>query len=625
MDQKYIRNFAILAHIDHGKSTLADRFLDLTGAVEKRKMQDQMLDTMSIERERGITIKMQPVRMVYRPSTDNLKRITNSKISGSGGHESSVMSHQLSNSEYILNLIDTPGHVDFGYEVSRSLAAVEGAILLVDATKGVQAQTLANLEQALMQGLVIIPAVNKIDLPHARPEEAAEEISKILGIAQSEILYISGKTGKGVPELLEKVVTMVPPPKGDPKGPLKALIFDSSYDSYKGVVANIRVMDGSVKAHEVVRFMMADAMSEVIEAGVFRPQFESKDILETGEIGYIATGLKEINKVRVGDTVTHESERAQGALVGYKEPQRVVFASFFPQSADGFDMLRDAFSKLRLNDASFYFEPEQSDALGRGFRCGFLGVLHLDIIRERLSREYGIVPLITAPSVSYRITTRNQEEYVIYSPSQIRDAGEVLVISEPYAKVEILTSAEYLGQVMQLLNESRGISKETQYVTAEKVLLRYEVPLAEVVVDFYDRLKSATSGYASLNYELIGFVPNDLVKMDVLVAGDIVEPFAQIVPRADAVRRGKALVAKLKEVLPRQLFAVSIQAAIGGKIIAREDISAMRKDVTGYLYGGDYSRKKKLLEKQKKGKQKMKAMGKVDIPPDVYFKVLQRS
>lgn len=597
MDQKYIRNFCIIAHIDHGKSTLADRFLDLTGAVEKRKMQEQMLDTMSIERERGITIKMQPVRMQWN----------------------------VGGVPHVLNLIDTPGHVDFSYEVSRSLAAVEGAILLVDATKGVQAQTLAHLEQALLQNLVIIPAVNKIDLPHARPEEAAEEISKILGISPDEILYISGKTGKGVPELLEKVVTMVPPPEGNATGPLKALIFDSSYDSYKGVVANIRVVDGSVKAHEVVRFMMADAMSEVIEAGVFRPQFESKEILETGEIGYIATGLKEINKVRVGDTVTHEHERAHSALVGYKDPQRVVFASFFPQSADGFDVLRDAFSKLRLNDASFYFEPEQSDALGRGFRCGFLGVLHLDIIRERLSREYGIVPLITAPSVSYRITTRNGEEYIIYSPSQIRDAGEVLTIAEPYAKVEILTSAVYLGQVMQLLNESRGISKETQYMTAEKVLVRYEVPLAEVVVDFYDRLKSATSGYASLNYELIGFVPNDLVRMDILVAGDMVEPFAQIVPRAEVVRRGKALVAKLKEVLPRQLFAVSIQAAVGGKIIAREDISAMRKDVTGYLYGGDYSRKKKLLEKQKKGKQKMKALGKVDIPPDVYFKVLQRS
>ena len=614
MDQKHIRNFCIIAHIDHGKSTLADRFLDLTGAVEKRKMQEQMLDTMSIERERGITIKMQPVRMIYK-----------SKVKSQKSKEEQAGQEDLDFELYTLNLIDTPGHVDFGYEVSRSLAAVEGAILLVDATKGVQAQTLANLEQALMQGLVVIPAVNKIDLPHARPEEAAEEISKILGISQNEILYISGKTGAGVPELLEKVVKVIPPPKGDPKGPLKALIFDSSYDSYKGVVANIRVVDGSVKAHEVVRFMMADATSEVIEVGVFRPQFESTTILETGEIGYIATGLKEINKVRVGDTVTHEQTQARTALAGYKEPQRVVFASFFPQSADGFDMLRDAFAKLRLNDASFYFEPEQSDALGRGFRCGFLGVLHLDIIRERLSREYGIVPLITAPSVSYRITTRNKEEYVIYSPSQIRDAGDVLTIAEPYAKVEILTSTEYLGQVMQLLNESRGISKETQYVTTEKVLVRYEVPLAEVVVDFYDRLKSATSGYASLTYELIGFTPNDLVRMDILVAGDMMEPFAQIVPRSEVVRRGKALVAKLKEVLPRQLFAVSIQAAVGGKIIAREDISAMRKDVTGYLYGGDYSRKKKLLEKQKKGKQKMKAMGKVDIPPDVYFKVLQRS
>ncbi|OGD23493.1 elongation factor 4 [Candidatus Azambacteria bacterium RBG_16_47_10] len=596
MDQKHIRNFCIIAHIDHGKSTLADRLLELTATVEKRKMQDQMLDTMSIERERGITIKMQPVRMEWV-------------------HEGA---------DYLLNLIDTPGHVDFGYEVSRSLAAVEGAILLVDATKGVQAQTLANLEQAIALGLTIVPAVNKIDLPHARVEETREEIAKLLGISAGDILSISGKTGAGVPELLARVVKEVPPPNGNPQAPLKALIFDSAYDSYKGVVANVRIVDGAVKAHEVARFMMAGSSSEIIEVGIFKPALVTGTILNTGEIGYLATGLKEINKVRVGDTVTLEQNQAAQALAGYKEPLRVVFASFFPQSADGFDVLRDALGKLKLNDASFYFEPEQSEALGRGFRCGFLGVLHMDILRERLLREYEIVPLITAPSVSYLITQRGGGEYMIYSPGQIKDPGDVLSIAEPYARVEILTNALYLGQVMKLLDESRGVSKETLYLTAEKVLLRYEVPLAEVVVDFYDRLKSATSGYASLSYEMTGYVKNDLVKMDILIAGDLVEPFAQIVPRFQAERRGRALTEKLKEIVPRQMFAVSVQAAIGGKIIAREDIPAMRKDVTGYLYGGDYSRKKKLLEKQKKGKQRMKASGKVNIPPETYFKMLQR-
>ncbi|MBI3685026.1 elongation factor 4 [Candidatus Azambacteria bacterium] len=596
MDQKHIRNFVIIAHIDHGKSTLADRFLELTGTVQKRKMQEQMLDTMSIERERGITIKMQPVRMEYTARDGQ---------------------------QYILNLIDTPGHVDFGYEVSRSLAAVEGAILLVDATKGVQAQTLANLEQAQKQHLRIIPAVNKIDLQNARVPETKEEIAKLLEISEDEILSISGKTGEGTLELLEKVVALVPAPRGNPAGSLTALIFDSSYDAYKGVVANIRVIDGSVKTHETVRFMAGDAKAEVLETGVFKPHFESSGILLAGEIGYIATGLKEIQRVRVGDTIAREGG-GSAALTGYKEPQRVVFASFFPQDADDFDVLRDALSKLKLNDASFHFEPEQSDALGRGFRCGFLGVLHMDIIRERLLREYDIAPLITIPSVSYKIKMRNNKEMVVYAPSQIQDAGQVAEIAEPFVRLEIVTDASYLGPVMKLLDESRGTYCETQYVTAEKVLLTYDAPLAEIIVDFYDRLKSVTSGYASLSYEVTGFVPGDLVRMDILVAGDLVEPFAQIVPRAQAEKRGRTLVEKLKEVLPRQLFAVSLQAAIGGKVIARETMAAMRKDVTGYLYGGDYTRKKKLLEKQKKGKERMKASGKVHIPPEVYFKILQK-
>ena len=591
-----IRNFAILAHIDHGKSTLADRLLELTGAVEKRKMQEQMLDTMSIERERGITIKMQPVRMNYK----------------------------LPDAIYQLNLIDTPGHVDFGYEVSRSLAAVEGAILLVDATKGVQAQTLANLEQAQKLGLKIIPAVNKIDLPNARVDEAKKEIAQLLNISESEILHISAKTGEGVPELLGKVVREVPPPKGDLNAPLKALIFDSIYDTYKGVVAHTRVVDGCVKKEDMIRCMAGVVDSEVMEVGVFRPKYEEKDSLSVGEIGYIATGFKEIDKVRVGDTITLSQRRADGPLKGYQDPQRVVYASLFPKDAGDFDTLRDALSKLKLNDASFYFEPEQSEALGRGFRCGFLGMLHMDIIRERLSREYGIAPLITVPSVSYSVSLRDGTQFIIYTPAQLSDQSQVTEIAEPYVKIEILTRSEYLGAVMQLLDESRGIYKDTRYITPEKVLLFYEAPLAEIIIDFYDRLKSATSGYASLNYELIGFVKNDLAKMDILVAGDLVEPFSQIVPRAQAEKRGRVLVEKLKEIIPKQLFAVSLQAALGGKVIARADISALRKDVTGYLYGGDYSRKKKLLEKQKKGKQKMKEIGRVNIPPEVYFKVLQK-
>ena len=588
-------------------------------------MQDQMLDTMSIERERGITIKMQPVRMIYKPSTDDLKLITNNKISESDRYKSSVISYELSDSkqEFILNLIDTPGHVDFGYEVSRSLAAVEGAVLLVDCTKGVQAQTLANLEQAQKQNLVIIPAVNKIDLPNARPEETKKEVAELLGIPEGEILAISGKTGHGVKELLEKIVRDIPPPKGDASAPLKALIFDSSYDAYKGVIAHVRLVAGIAGKADKIKFMIGGAGAEILELGIFKPHLEERQTLQAGEIGYIATGLKDITQVRVGDTITLWANPAQSPLPGYRDPQRVVFASFFSEEEE-FDGLRNALGKLKLNDASFYFEPEQSDAFGRGFRCGFLGMLHMDIIRERLQREYGIEPVITTPSVSYKIKPRDKEEIVIYSPSQINETTQVDVISEPYARIEVLADSQYLGGVMKLLEEARGNYKETKYLTPEKVLLIYEAPLAEIIVDFYDQLKSATSGYASLNYEVIGWRENDLVKMDVLVAGDKVEALSQIVPRQSAENRGRALVERLKDIIPRQLFAVAVQAAIGGKIIARTDIAAMRKDVTGYLYGGDYSRKKKLLEKQKKGKKKMKAMGKVDIPSEVYFKVLKK-
>ena len=595
--QNLIRNFCIIAHIDHGKSTLSDRLLELTKTIEKRKMQEQLLDTMSIERERGITIKMQPVRMDFKHKDGN---------------------------EYILNLIDTPGHVDFSYEVSRSLAAVEGAVLLVDATKGMQAQTLAVLEQAQKQGLVIIPAINKIDLPNAMPKEVKEEISKFLEIDLSEIMEISGKTGEGVSELLDEIIKKIPAPTGNSSAPLKALIFDSVFDAYKGVIANIRIVDGQVKRHDKIKSMVLKSDAEVLECGVFKPQLIAKNELFSGEIGYIATGLKEIGRVRVGDTITLQNNEAEKALSGYKEVQPVVFASLFPQDADDYDLLRDGLLKLRLNDSSLSFEPEQSEAFGRGFRCGFLGMLHMDILRERLKREFKIEPLITIPSVSYNIKLKNGKEKPVYSPMQMPDQNEIEESQEPFIKLEIMTKSEYMGGIMKLLDKARAIYQDTKYLTDQKVLLIYEAPLSEIIVDFFDDLKSVTSGYASLSYELIGFKPAELVKMDILVAGEKVEALSRIVVKSQAQEVGKAMVVKLKEIIPRQLFAVSLQAAVGGKILAREDISAMRKDVTGYLYGGDITRKRKLLEKQKKGKKKMKQSGKVNIPPEVYFKVLKK-
>ncbi len=595
--QNLIRNFCIIAHIDHGKSTLSDRLLELTKTIEKRKMQEQLLDTMSIERERGITIKMQPVRMDFKHKDGN---------------------------EYILNLIDTPGHVDFSYEVSRSIAAVEGAVLLVDATKGMQAQTLAVLEQAQKQGLVIIPAINKIDLPNAMPKEVKEEISKFLEIDLSEIIEISGKTGEGVSGLLDEIIKKVPAPTGDSGAPLKALIFDSIFDAYKGVIANVRIVDGQVKRHDKIKSMVLKSDAEVLECGVFKPQLVAKDELFSGEIGYVATGLKEIDRVRVGDTITLKNNEAEEALPGYKDVQPVVFASLFPQDADDYDLLRDGLLKLRLNDSSLSFEPEQSEAFGRGFRCGFLGMLHMDILRERLKREFNIEPLITIPSVSYNVKLKNGQEKLVYSPIQMPDQSEIEESQEPFIKLEIMTKSEYMGGIMKLLDKARAIYQDTKYFTDQKVLLIYEAPLSEIIVDFFDDLKSVTSGYASLNYELIGFKPAELVKMDILVAGDRVEALSRVVVRSQVQEIGKSMVAKLKEIIPRQLFAISLQAAVGGKILAREDISAMRKDVTGYLYGGDITRKRKLLEKQKKGKKKMKQSGKVNIPPEVYFKVLKK-
>jgi len=596
-----IRNFCIIAHIDHGKSTLADRFLELTGTVEKRKMQEQFLDQMELERERGITIKLQPVRMSYN----------------------------LGATSYILNLIDTPGHVDFSYEVSRSLAAVEGAILLVDATKGVQAQTIANLNLARKQGLVIIPVINKIDLPNARATEAEEEIRNLLDDGEIEILKISAKTGQGVTEVLESVIQRVPSPTTHNLKPVtlpcKALIFDSAFDTYKGVIAYVRVFGGSIRAGEKIKLFASKASSDVIEVGYFMPQLKKESSLSSGDIGYIATGLKNPGQVRVGDMVfkLSEGEPAE-SLHGYQEPRPVVFASFYPEQGDDYDILKDALSKLKLTDASLIYEPESSPVLGRGFRLGFLGMLHIEIISERLRREFGLKLIISTPSVEYRVTTAKDAVVTVRSAGALPDPSHIKKIEEPMVDLEVLSPVAYMGQLMKLIAEARSQYIATDYLSKEVAILKYRVPLAEIITDFYDRLKSVSSGYASMSYEQAGYQESDLVRLDILVAGDMVEPFSKITPSERAYHEGKRIVDKLKVTIPPQLFAVTLQAAIGGKIIAREDIRAMRKDVTGYLYGGDVTRKKKLLEKQKRGKAKMKERGKVEIPQKVFLEMLKR-
>jgi len=592
-----IRNFCIIAHIDHGKSTLADRFLELTGTVEKRKMREQYLDQMDLERERGITIKLQPVRMKY----------------------------EVNDASYILNLIDTPGHVDFSYEVSRSLAAVEGAILLVDATKGVQAQTLANLHLAQEQGLAIIPAINKIDLPGARIEEVEQEIKGIFGDTDLEIFKISAKDGTGVEELLRSAVEKIPPPEGKEEESLRALIFDSVYDSYTGVLAYVRIIGGRIKAGEKIFLMGSGAHSEVIGVGIFKPNLIAVDSLAAGEIGYIATGLKNVNLCRVGDTITNFSNQAQSPLSGYKEPEPMVFASFYPSEEANFDHLKDSLNKLKLNDASLVFEPESLESLGRGFKCGFLGMLHLEIVSERLKREYDLELVLTTPSVAYQLKEKySEKEKIIFSPQELPDASKLEEIKEPWMKLEVVCPNTYLGSVMKLMQGVGGVYKATQYLTSQRVIIKYETPLREIIVDFYDRLKSATSGYASMSYEILDWRAADLVKMDILVAGEVVPALARIVPKKTIYEEGRLLVKKLKEVLPRQMFTVAIQAAVGGKIIARETIAAMKKDVTGYLYGGDYTRKRKLLEKQKRGKKKMKAIGKLKIPQKAFLEILRK-
>ncbi|MDO8557724.1 MAG: translation elongation factor 4 [bacterium] len=612
MDKRFIRNFVIIAHIDHGKSTLADRFLELTGTVETRKMHAQYLDTMDIEQERGITIKMQPVRMQY----------------------------VLDGDPYTLDLIDTPGHVDFTYEVSRSLAAVEGAVLLVDATKGIQAQTLANLRLAQKEGLVVVPAINKIDLPNADPEKVSEELTALLGIEASAISHISAKDGIGVKELLSRVIKEVPSPKTETQkvARIRALVFDSSYDTYKGALAYVRVVNGRVRRGDAISFFATGALCEVLEVGYFKPHMLVTEAIEEGEIGYIATGLKDVSKCRVGDTITNNaqlsissSNRGPGEnfqthiepLPGYAEPRPMVFASFYPTEGDDFDMLRDALSKLKLNDAAITFEPETSEALGRGFRCGFLGMLHLEIAKERLRREFDIDLVVTTPSVLYKVTCNDEKVLDIAAAGFLPDPALVKEIHEPWVELDIVTPLSFMGNIMELVKAFRAIYKETEYLSKDHLVLHYEAPLAEIITNFYDRLKSVSSGYASMNYNLSGYRQGDLIKLDILVAGESVEAFSHIAPRQSAENRGRRIVERLKELIPQQLFAVSLQAAIGGKVIARETISAMRKDVTGYLYGGDYTRKRKLLEKQKKGKKKMKAIGRVNIPSNVFLEMLK--
>lgn len=593
-----IRNFCIIAHIDHGKSTLADRFLEITETVEKRNMTNQLLDTMELEQERGITIKLQPVRMNYH--------------------------------NHMLNLIDTPGHVDFTYEVSRSLAAVEGAILLVDASQGVQAQTIGNLYLALEQHLTIIPVLNKIDLPNADVEKASAELIHLLGCKKEDILTCSGKTGEGVEHLLEEVIKKIPPPNTENNKNARALIFDSFYDDYRGVIASVRMVDGTLEKGEKIRFMGTKGTAEVLDVGHYSPALVSDGSLAVGQIGYVVTGLKELGDVRVGDTITRDPvPEGVEQLPGYKEVKPMVFAGIFPKEGDDYSALRDAMDRLKLSDSALVYEPEHSQALGFGFRCGFLGMLHLEIFQERLRREFGLHIIATVPSVAYHIFQTDGMELTVKSPQELPDVQKIDRIEEPWMTVDIITPEAYIGNVMGLVSERKGIYTNTEYLSAghgQRSILHYEMPLASLITDFYDKLKTVTSGYASLNYEMKEYRKADVVKMDILIADEPVEALALLVWRDEAFRIGKKIVNSLKETLPKQQFVVKIQAAIGGKIIAAERLSALRKDVTAKLYGGDVTRKRKLLEKQKKGKKKMLAMGKgkVDIPTEAYLAVLKR-
>jgi GTP-binding protein LepA len=591
MDLSRIRNVSIIAHIDHGKSTLADRMLELCGAVDPRDMRAQYLDSMDLERERGITIKLQSVRLGWK--------------------------------DHVINLIDTPGHVDFGYEVSRSLAACEGVVLLVDAAQGIEAQTLANCYLALENNLEIVAALNKIDLPAAEPERYAEEIERILGIAAEDILLISAKTGEGVPELIDAVLDRIPAPVGNPDAPLQALIFDSHFDNYRGVVSSIRVMNGVLNTGMKLRFMQAGTTHDGDEVGVRTPASVPVASLGPGEVGYLIAGIKDVGEARSGETVTGAARPAAAPLAGYREPKPMVFSGLYPIDGDEFSDLREALEKLRLNDSSFTYQPETSGALGFGFRCGFLGLLHMEIVRERLEREFGLSLISTAPSVEYQVTKTGGQVVVVDNPSLMPNAGEIETIEEPYLIATILTPSDYTGTLMDLCQSRRGDMVKMEYLSPERLELVYRLPLAEVVMDFFDQLKSRTQGYASLDYEPAGYVRADLVKVDVLLHGEPVDAFSAIVHRANADQYGRRMVEKLRELIPRQQFDVAIQAAIGGRIIARETVKALRKDVTAKLYGGDVSRKRKLLEKQKEGKKRMKSIGRVDVPQEAFISALQ--
>ena len=594
-DKSHIRNFSIIAHIDHGKSTLADRILELTGAIDKREMKDQILDSMDLEQERGITIKLNAVTISYKAKNGE---------------------------EYIYNLIDTPGHVDFSYEVSRSLAACEGALLVVDATQGVQAQTLANVYLAIDNNLTLLPVINKVDLPSAMPDFVKKEIEDRIGIDCSDACLASAKTGAGVEEILEKITTDIPAPSGDPEAPLKALIFDSYYDSYRGVVVLIRIIDGSVRPGSRIRLMQANKDYLVTEVGIRTPAEIKTQSLECGEVGYLCAQIKDIKDVHPGETITLADRPTAEPLPGYRRINPMVFCGLYPVDSKAYGDLREALEKLTLNDASLTFEPETSQALGFGFRCGFLGLLHMDVVQERLEREYNLNLILTAPSVIYRVVKTNGEVLMVDNPSALPEPSVTAAIEEPFVTADIMSPKEYVGPIMKLCQDRRGVYKDMEYFDDSRVIIKYELPLSEIIYSFFDRLKSFTRGYASLDYEFLEYRKSDLAKMDILLNGDIVDALSSIVYRPTAYNRGVAIVSKLKEVIPRQQFTVPVQAAINGKVISRADVKAVRKDVLAKCYGGDISRKKKLLEKQKEGKKRMKAVGSVEVPQEAFMTVL---
>ncbi|MCH5147810.1 MAG: elongation factor 4 [Clostridiales bacterium] len=596
MSKKNIRNFCIIAHIDHGKSTLADRLMERTGQVSERDMEAQLLDSMDIEKERGITIKLTPVRMFYK-AKDGV--------------------------EYEFNLIDTPGHVDFTYEVSRSLAACEGAILIVDATQGVEAQTLANVYLALENNLEILPVINKIDLASARPDDAKNEVEEVIGLDASYAPLISAKEGTNIDEVLEDIVKYFPAPEGDENAPLKALIFDSYYDNYKGVILFVRIKDGAVKAGDKIKTFRSDKVYEVVETGVFSPNLSPKPILSAGDVGYIAASIKSIQDVAVGDTVLRSDDPNPQPLPGYKKVQSVVFCGIYPLDGSKFNDLKDAILKLQLNDASLLFEPDSSVALGFGFRCGFLGLLHMEIIQERIEREFGLDIITTAPSVSYKVVKTNGEEIFVDNPSHLPPVSEIEHMEEPIVKADIYSPPDYLGQIMDLCREKRGVFLQMTYMDKSRVRLEYRLPLNEIIFDFFDAVKSRTRGYASFDYELVGYERSKLVKLDILLNGEVCDALSMIVHEDSAYTRGRTLCENLKDAIPRQLFEVPVQAAIGGKIIARETVKAVRKDVLAKCYGGDITRKKKLLEKQKEGKKRMRQIGNVEVPSEVFMQILK--